>query len=85
MRLICEKKECLVNEDIIKYEGKETIVLAKEFSIYNLGESDVKIEFIGKNNGVLILEPGEGFDTKNDIRHAVVRTEGAIVKYSYWK
>lgn len=85
MRLICEKKKCLVNEDIIKYEGKETIVIAKEFSIYNLSELDVEIEFIGKNSGVLTLEPGEGFDTKNDIRHAIIRTEGATVKYSYWK
>lgn len=71
------------NEDIIEYKGRVTVVVAKEFNVYNLGDYDIEIQFNGCEDLVL-LEPGEGFSTNMEVRHAIVMTEGAVIKYSYW-
>lgn len=70
--------------DMIEYIEEGVIQLAYEFNVYNLGDKDVEIQFNGIGD-ILILEPGEGFEINTfPIEHAVVKTNGANLKYVYW-
>lgn len=83
-KLICKELICEKDSDLIKYEPNEHIVLGREFNVFNIGDVEVKI-LLNDSDDMLILEPGEGFDTRMVISHAIVKTEGAMLKYSYWK
>lgn len=69
--------------DMIEYSEGVTIQLAYEFNVFNLGEENVEIQFNNEGDN-LILEPGEGFEVSLPVEHAVVKTDGANLKYSYW-
>ena len=70
--------------DMIEYPEGVTIQLAYEFNVFNLGEENVEIQFNNEGDN-LVLEPGEGFEIIGfPIEHAVIKTNGATVKYSYW-
>ena len=69
--------------DMIEYTEEGVIQLAYEFNVYNLGDKDVEIQFNNEGDN-LILEPGEGFEVSLPVEHAVVKTAGANLKYSYW-
>ncbi len=83
MKLHTAVKECKMNEDIIYYPKGHTVVIAKEFNVYNVGDEIIYIQ-INDSTDLLELEPGEGFDTAVGITHAVIKTDGAKVKYTYW-
>ena len=68
---------------MIEYPEGVTIQLAYEFNVFNLGEENVEIQFNNEGDN-LILEPGEGFEVSLPVEHAVVKTAGANLKYSYW-
>ena len=69
--------------DMIEQPEGVTIQLAYEFNVFNLGEENVEIQFNNEGDN-LILEPGEGFEVSLPVEHAVVKTAGANLKYSYW-
>ena len=83
-RLKSREKTCALNEDLIEYPEGTTIQLAYEFNVFNLSDSNIEIQFNNQGDN-LVLEPREGFDvTGFPIEHAVIKTNGATVKYSYW-
>lgn len=82
-RLVSKITECKANQDLIVYPEGVTIMIGYEFNIYNVGDKDVEIKF-EEDGDILVLEPNEGFDTQFPIEHAIVLTEGAVVKYTYW-
>lgn len=69
--------------DMIEYPEGVTVMVAYEFNVYNLGDINVEMQF-NEIGDVLVLEPGEGFETNMPIAHAIIKTDGATVKYSYW-
>lgn len=83
MKLYTAVKECKMDEDIIYYPKGYTVVIAKEFNVYNVGDEIIYIQ-INDSTDLLELEPGEGFSTEVGINHAVIKTDGAKVKYTYW-
>lgn len=82
-KLYTDTKQCKANEDLLFYKEGITILVAYEFNVFNLGEEDIEIQFNDEGE-ILVLEPQEGFSTSQQINHARVLTEGAIVKYTYW-
>lgn len=83
-RLKSREKTCALNEDLIEYPEGTTIQLAYEFNVFNLSDVNIEIQFNNEGDN-LVLEPGEGFEIKSfPIEHAVIKTNGATVKYSYW-
>ena len=81
-KVVTGTKTFAKDQDIIDY-GTRTVVVAYEFSIYNMGDEIAYIQFNGCED-LVELEPGEGFNTNMQVRHAIVKTDGAIIKYSYW-
>ena len=83
-RLKSKEKTCELNEDLIEYPEGITIQLAYEFNVFNLSDVNIEIQFNNEGDN-LVLEPGEGFEIIGfPIEHAVIKTNGATVKYSYW-
>lgn len=69
-------------QDLIDYMGL-TVMIGHEFCVYNLGESDIQLQ-LNEEGDLLTLEPQEGFHTNFPVAHAIVKTGGAYLKYSYW-
>ena len=82
-RFRCKELTCNKEHDLIEYPEGIDIQLAYEFNVFNLSDINIEIQFNGGGDN-LILEPGEGFETNMPIAHAIIKTDGATVKYSYW-
>lgn len=75
---------CNANQEIIEIPNGWDFVVAHEFCIFNQSDVDINIQ-LNNEGDLLTLSPSEGWRTNLKVTSCIVKEQGAVVKYSYWR